>query len=69
MQNLPDIEKTDSTEKMFCLKRTLFNGTRKVCENFSADTDKLDVVVYRYRTCLHLKGNEVDLKLLENQSV
>ena len=52
MQQLPDIEKTDSKEKLSCLKRTIFNGRRKVCVNFQTDTDKINIVVYRYRNSL-----------------
>ena len=49
MQQLADIEKTDSKEETSCLKWTIFNGRRKVCVNFETDTDKLNIVVYRYR--------------------
>ena len=37
--------------------------------NFQTDTDKLNNVVYRYRNNLHLKDNEVDLKVTEYQSL
>ena len=47
MQQLPDIEKTDSIEEISCLKWTIYNGGRKVCVNFQTDTDKLKIVVYR----------------------
>ena len=33
MQQLPDIETTDS-KKISCLKWTIYNGRRKVCVNF-----------------------------------
>ena len=52
MQQLPDIEKTDSKEKISCLNWTIFNGRRKVCLNLQTDTDKLNIVVYRYRNHL-----------------
>ena len=68
MQQLPDIEKTASKEGTSCLKWTIYNG-RKVCVNFQTDTDKLNVVVYRYRNNLYLKDIEVDLKLTEYQSL
>ena len=42
---------------------------RKVCVNFQTDTDKLNIVVYRYRNNLYLKDNEVDLKLTEYESL
>ena len=48
MQQLPDIEKTDSKEARSCLKWTKYNGRRKVCVNFQTDTDKMNIVVYRY---------------------
>ena len=69
MQQLPDIEKTDSKEEISCLKWTICNDRRKVCVNFQTDTDKLNNVVYRYRNNLYLKDNEVDLKLTEYQSL
>ena len=69
MQQLPDIEKIDSKEERSCLKRTVYNGKRKVCVNFQTDTDKLNNIVYRYRNNLCLKNNEIDLTLTEYQSV
>ena len=67
MQQMPDIEKTDSKEEISCLKWTIFNGSRKVI--FQTDTDKLTIVVYRYRNNLYLKDNEVDIKVTEYQSL
>ena len=32
MQQLPHIERTDSKEEISCLKWTIYNGRRKVCE-------------------------------------
>ena len=69
MQQLPDIEKTDSKEELSHLKWTIFNGRRKVCVNFQTVTDKLNNVVHRYRNNLYLKDDEVDLKLTEYQSL
>ena len=69
MQQLPDIEKTDSKEEVSCLKWTIYNGRRKVSVNFQTDTDKLNIVVHRYRNNLYLKDNEVDLELTEIQSL
>ena len=45
MQQLLDIEKTDSKEKISRLKWTIHNGSRKVCVNFQTDTDTLNIVV------------------------
>ena len=47
MQQLPDIEKTDSKEEISCLKWTMYIGRRKECVNFQMDTDQLNIVVYR----------------------
>ena len=69
MQQLPDIEKTDSKERISSPKWTVYNGKRKVCVNFQTDTDKLNIVVYRYRNNLYLKDNEVEMKLTEYQSL
>ena len=69
MQQLPDIEKTDSKKDISCLKWTIYKGRRKVSVNFQTYTDKLNFVVYRYRNNLYLKDNEVDLKLTEIQSL
>ena len=69
MQQLPDIEKTDSRDEILCPKWPIYNGTKKVCVNFQTDTDKLNIVVYRYRNNLYIKDNEVDLKLTEYQSL
>ena len=65
MQQLLDVEKTDSKEEISCLKWTIYKGRRKKCLNFPTDTEKLDIVVYRYRKNLYLKDNEVVLKLSE----
>ena len=68
-QQLSDIEKTDSKEEISCLKWTIYNGRRKVCVNLQTDTDKLNIVVYRYRNNLYLKDNEVILKLSKYESL
>ena len=64
-QQLPDIEKTDSKNEISCLKWTIYNGRRKVCINFQTDTDKVNIVVYRYRNNTYLKNTEMDIKLTE----
>ena len=64
-QQLPDIEKSHSRDEMSCLKWTFYNGRKKVCINFQTDTDKVNIVVYRYRNITHLKDTEMDLKLTE----
>ena len=68
-QQLPDIEKTDSRDEISCLKWTIYNGRRKVCIKFQTDTDKVNIVVYRYRNSTYLKDTEMDLKLTEYKKV
>ena len=69
MQQLPIFRKTDSKEEISRLKRTVYSGRRKVCVTFQTDTEKLNIVEYRYRNSLYLKDNQVDLKLKEHQSL
>ena len=69
MQQLADFEKPDSKEEMFCLKWTIYNGRRKICVKFQTDTDKLNIVVYRYRNNSYLKDNEILLKLSKYESL
>ena len=64
-QQLPDIGKTDSKHEISCLKWTVYNGRRKVCINFQTDTEKVNIVVYRYWNSTYLKDTEMDLKLTE----
>ena len=69
MQQLPDFQKTDSKEEVSCLKWTFFIGRRKVRVKFQTDTDKLNIVMYRYRNSFYFKDNEVFLKMTEYQSL
>ena len=69
MQQLPDIEKVDSKEEISCLKWAIYIGSRKIYVNFQTDTDKLNIVVYRYRNYLYLKDKELDQKLTQYQSL
>ena len=64
-QQLPDIEKIDSKDEISCFKWPIYNGRRKVCINFQTDTDKVNIVVYRYRNNTYLKDTELELKLSE----
>ena len=64
-QQLPYIEKVDSRDEICCFKWTIYNGRRKVCINFQTDTDKVNIVVCRYRNGTYLKDTENDLKLTE----
>ena len=68
-QQLPDIEEDDSKDEIFCLKWTFYNGRRKVCINFQTDTDKVNIVVYRYRNNTYLKDTEMDLKMTEYKKI
>ena len=69
MQQLPDIQKTDSTEDIVCIEWTILNGRRKVCVNFQIDTDKVNIVAYHYRNSWYFKDSKVDLKFTESQSL
>ena len=69
MQQLPDVEKTDSKEEIPHLKRTIYNGRRQVSVNFQTDTNKLKIVVYSYRISLYLKEYEFDLSLTQYESI
>ena len=68
-QHLPDIEILDSKDEISCLKWTVYNGRRKVCINFQTDTDKTNIVVYRYRNNTYLKDTEIELKLTEYEKL
>ena len=69
MQQLPDNEKTDSKEEVSRLKWTICIGGREGCVNFQTDTDKLSIVVYRYRNSLYPEDKEADLKMTGYQSL
>ena len=69
MQQLPNVENSDSKEQISRVKRATYNGRRKVCVNFQTDTDNLNIVVSGYRNNLYLKDNGVDLKMTENESL
>ena len=62
---MPDFEKIDSKNENSCLKGTIYNGRKKVFNNFQTDTYKVNIVVYRHRNNTHLKDTEMDLKLTE----
>ena len=64
-QQLTAIEKIDSKSGSFCLKKTIYNGRRKLCINFQTDTEKVDIVVYRNQNNTYLNDTEMDLKLTE----
>ena len=68
-QQLPYIQRADSKDETSCLKWTIYNGRRKVCINFQTDTDKVNIVVYRYRNSAYLKDTESELKLIEYRTL
>ena len=68
-KQLPDIEKADSRDEISCPKWTIYNGRRKICINFQTDTDKVNIVVYRYRNNTYLEDTEMDLKLTEPKNL
>ena len=64
-QQLPDFEKVDSRDELSRLKWTIYNGRRKVCINFQTDTDKVNILVCRYRNSTYFKDAEIILNLTE----
>ena len=68
-QQMPDIENTDSKNDISGLKWTIYNGRRKMCINFQTDTDKVNIVVYRYGNNTYLKDTEMDLKLTKYKKI
>ena len=68
-QQLRDIEEGDSRDETSCLEWTICNDRRKVCINFQTDTDKVNIVVYRYRNNTYLRDTEMDLKLTEYKKI
>ena len=68
-QQMSDIENVDSKDENSSLKRTIYNGRRKVCINFQTDADKVNIVLYRYRKKTYLKDTEMKLKLTENKKL
>ena len=66
---MPDIEKADSKIEISCLKWTIYNGRRKVIINFQTDTDKVNIVVYRYRNRTYRKDTEMELELTEYENL
>ena len=68
-QQLPDIEEVDSKDENSGLKWTIYNGRRKVYIKFQTDTDKVNIVVYRYRNITYLKDTGMDLKLTEDKKL
>ena len=69
MQKLPENEKVDSKNDIFCLKWRLYSGTRKVCKSFKTDMDKLNIIVYRYRNNTYVKDTEMELKLTDYEKL
>ena len=47
MQQLPDLERTESMEEISCRKWTLYDRRKEVCSNVKTDTDKFNIAVYR----------------------
>ena len=58
-QKLANNEDSEPEDKVFCRNSIFYNDRRKVCVNFKTDTDKLNIVMYRYRNNLYFEGDEV----------
>ena len=63
MQQLPDVEKTDSTDGISFLNWTIYKGRRKVYVNNQTDGDEFNIVVCRYWNNLYLKDSEMHLSI------
>ena len=68
-RKLPDYKKVDSKDELSSLKWSIYNGRRKVCLNFQTDTDKVNIVVYRYQNNTYPKDTEMELKLSEYKKI
>ena len=66
LQQLPEIEMTDTEGKFFFRNGQCENSRRKYVQRSRQDSDKLSIVVYRGRNKLYLKDSEIDLHLTEN---
>ena len=69
MQSLPEIEKVAFKNDISCLKWTIYKGRRKVCINFKSGTEKLNIVIYRYRNNTYVNDAERELKLFEYEKL
>ena len=63
MQQLADIEKTESTDRVSRPNGTKKNSRRKILVIFTTDSDKMNIAVYRFRNELYLKDKSVFLKM------
>ena len=69
MQQLPEIEKVDSKNKILCLKWTKYNDRRKVSISLKTDMDKLNIVIYRYRNNTYVRDTEMELESTEYEKL
>ena len=67
LQQLPELEQCE--DEISCLKWTIYNGRRKSCVGLQTDTEKVDIVVYRYRNNTYLKDTEIELKLTDYKTL
>ena len=67
LQQLPELEQCE--DEISCLKWIIYNGRREICVGFPTDTDKVDIVVYRYRNNTYLKDTEIELKLAKYKTL
>ena len=58
-QQLLESDKAYSKGEISCVKWTSYNGRRRACINFQTDTEKVNIVVYRYRSNKYLKDTEI----------
>ena len=64
VQLVPKIlKKTDSKIELACLIWTIYIGKRKLCVNYKTDSDKLYIVINRYRNNIYLKVVKMEMKM------
>ena len=67
MQQLLELEQCE--DEISCLKWAIYNSRRKIFVRFQTDTDKVDIVVYRYHNNTYLKDTEIELKLAKYKTL
>ena len=62
MQQLEEVKKFDSENKISCLRWINFNGRSKICVFCKTDTDYVGTTVYQYRNDMYMKDSDIELK-------
>ena len=65
IQQLPEVGKFDSENKISSLRWIILNGRRKLCVFYKSETDYAGITVYRYRNNMYMKDSDIELKSTE----